>query len=280
MDAKDGSILWRKKPLEAFNGMYMHWGIVGSVLLTDHAALYVTGGDETTVVAYNKKTGELLWKSESLGGKRSYASPSLIEWGGLEIALIQTDNDLIGVDVKNGDILWSYNTIQYHVEKGAGEAANTPLFHEGEIFIAYGNNQPGLMFTLSDDGRAIALKWKNDLDTHMGGLVLIDGVIFASNMEHNTMGRWVAVDWETGKTFWEKEWLNKGSIISADGLLYLYEEKTGNVALVQPDTTDLKMISSFRITDGKGPHWAHPSIYEGMLLIRHGSYLMAYDISK
>jgi hypothetical protein len=89
--------------------------------------------------------------------------------------------------------LWSYNTIQYHVEKGKGE-----------------------------DAKSIELKWKNDLDTHIGGLV----------------------------------------------------------ALVKPNTRGLKIISSFRINDGKGPYWAHPSICNGMLLIRHGSHLMGYDVSK
>jgi len=60
--------------------------------------------------------------------------------------------------------------------------------------------------------------------------------------------------------------------------LYLYEERKGNLALVRPDTKDLDIISSFQVKDGEGPHWAHPSIYNGMLLIRHGSVLLIYDI--
>lgn len=281
MDAKNGNIIWKRHPLEEFDGKYMHWGIVESVLLTNDAALFVTGGDETTVVAYDKKSGDILWKTESLGGKKSYASSSLIEWNGLEIALIQTSNGLIGVDVSNGDILWSFDTIQFHEKKGKGEAANTPLFYNGDIFITYGNDQPGMLFSLSEDGKSISLKWENDiLDTHHGGLVLLDGVIYASNMIDNTRGLWASVNWDTGETNWEKEWFTKGSIISADGLLYLYEEKGGNVALVSPDTEDLKIISTFQIEEGKGPHWAHPSIYNGMLFIRHGSILLVYDIRE
>lgn len=185
------------------------------------------------------------------------------------------------MDVSNGDILWSFDTIQFHEKKGKGEAANTPLFYNGDIFITYGNDQPGILFSLSEDGKSISFKWKNDiLDTHHGGLVLLDGVIYASNMIDNTRGLWASVNWDTGETNWEKEWFTKGSIISADGLLYLYEEKGGNVALVSPDTEDLKIISTFQIEEGKGPHWAHPSIYNGMLFIRHGSVLLVYDIRE
>jgi outer membrane protein assembly factor BamB len=279
LSTNGGEEIWRKEPLKDFEGKNMHWGNVESVLLTDEAALYVTGGDKTTLVAYHKKTGELLWKSNSRGGSKSYASSSLVEWAGMKIVLVQTSDDLIGIDAGNGNILWSYNTIQYHTEKGKGEAANTPLFYNGDIFITYGNQQPAMLFHISDDGKSISPKWRNDiLDTHHGGLVLLNGAIYGSTMLDNTRGNWASVDWKTGKTNWEKEWFTKGSVISADGMLYFYEEKGGHVALVKPDTSDMKVICTFQVNGGEGPHWAHPSIYNKMLLIRHGNVLMVYDI--
>ncbi|HEY3388266.1 MAG TPA: PQQ-binding-like beta-propeller repeat protein [Prolixibacteraceae bacterium] len=281
LSTNGGEEIWRKEPLKDFEGKNMYWGNVESVLLTDKAALYVTGGDKTTLVAYHKKTGELLWKSKSTGGSKSYASSSLVEWAGMKIVLVQTSDDLIGIDADNGNILWSYNTIQYHTEKGKGEAANTPLFYNGDIFITYGNEQPAMLFHISDDGKSISLKWKNDvLDTHHGGLVLLNGAIYGSTMLDNTRGNWASVDWKTGKTDWEKEWFTKGSVISADGMLYFYEEKGGHVALVKPDDRDMKIISTFQVKGGEGPHWAHPSIYNKMLLIRHGSVLLVYDIGE
>lgn len=280
MNARDGNIIWAKNPHEEFSGKYMHWGIAESVLLTGKAALYTTGGEETTVVALDKQTGDLLWKTRSTGASKSYASSSLIERNGLEIAIIQTSHELMGVEVSNGNILWTHNLRQYHGSKrGTGEAANTPLYYKGDLFVTYGNEQLGSMFSLSEDGRTISLKWQNAiLDTHHGGLVLLDGNIYGSNMQDNRRGKWVSVNWETGKTNWEEEWHTKGSVISADGMLYFYEERDGNVALVQPDTSGLRLISSFRVKEGNGPHWAHPSIYGGMLLIRHGDVLLVYDI--
>jgi outer membrane protein assembly factor BamB len=281
LSTNGGEVIWRKEPLKDFEGKNMHWGNVESVLLTNEAALYVTGGDQTTLVAYQKETGDLLWKSKSVGGSKSYASSSLVEWAGMKIVLVQTSDDLIGIDAGNGNILWSYNTIQYHTEKGKGEAANTPLFHNGDVFITYGNEQPAMLFHISGDGKSVSLKWKNDvLDTHHGGLVLLNGAIYGSTMLDNTRGNWASVDWETGKTNWETTWFTKGSVIAADGMLYFYEEKGGNVALVKPDSNELKIISTFQVKGGEGPHWAHPSIYNKMLLIRHGSVLLVYDIAE
>jgi len=77
---------------------------------------------------------------------------------------------------------------------------------------------------------------------------------------------------------WTSKWYNQGSIISADGMLYLYEEKTGHVALVKPDPSKLDVVSEFRIKKGEGPFWAHPVINKGRLYIRHGEMLFVYLI--
>jgi hypothetical protein len=34
------------------------------------------------------------------------------------------------------------------------------------------------------------------------------------------------------------------------------------------------------VKSGAGPHWAHPFIGDGKLLIRHGDALMMYDIKE
>ncbi|MDX1285154.1 MAG: hypothetical protein R3182_09085, partial [Draconibacterium sp.] len=69
-------------------------------------------------------------------------------------------------------------------------------------------------------------------------------------------------------------------IIAAEGMLYLCEEKRGNMALVKADPKKFEVISSFKVDYGKGPHWARPAIYNGMLLVRHGEVLVAYDIKE
>jgi hypothetical protein len=280
LDVNDGRIMWTQDAQNQFEGKYHDWGIAESVLLTDQAAIYVTGGELTSVVAFDKITGNLLWKTKSLGGLRAYASSLLIERNGLKIIVAQTGNDLIGINSLDGGILWNFNLLPYQTTKmGKGVNTNMPIYHDGKILWTSGYDHPAILFSLSEDGRSVNLKWKNDtLDTHHGGDVLIDGNIYGTNWEGNSKGRWVSLNWESGKTNWIKDWFTKGSIISADGLLYCFEEKGGNVALVQPDVSDFKLISTFRIEGGEGPYWAHPAIYDGKLYLRHGNILLIYSI--
>jgi len=139
----------------------------------------------------------------------------------------------------------------------------------------------GAMFSLSAQAAAINLVWTDTLlDCHHGGVVLVDDHIYGANWIDNSRGNWCCIEWKTGIKSWEQKWQTKGSIIAADGLLYLYDEKNGNVGLLKPDPEKFDLISSFKITGGKGPNWAHPEIKDGILYIRHGDVLMAYDIRK
>ncbi len=282
MDAVTGSIYWTVDAQTNFKGEFQNWGIAESALLTDRAAIYTVGGEETSVVAFDKMTGNLLWKSKSLGGARAYASPSLIEYKGQQMILAQTARDLIALNPADGTIVWNYDLIQYHTNRmGVGAQTNTALFHNNEIFVTSGYDHPGTMFTLADDRKSVSLKWKNDtLDCHFGGVVMLDGKIFGSNWTSNSGGNWVCLDWKTGKTLYETQWNNKGAIIAADGMLYCYEEKSGNIGLVRPSASKFDLVSSFKVEKGTGPHWAHPAIFGRKLYVRHGQVMMVYNIAE
>jgi len=280
VDASTGDIIWQKDAQSVYKGEAHRWGVSESVLLSDKAAFYTTGGDETTVIAINKTDGSLLWKSRSLGGERAYASPLMIRRGGLDIILAQTANHLIGINAANGEVLWDFDMVPLHMgRQGSGAHNNTPLYKEGEIFVTNGYDRQAVMFSLAEDGRSIGVKWKNEvLDVHHGGVVLVDGHLYGANWQNNSKGNWASIRWTDGETNWETEWHTKGAVVYADGMLYIYEERSGNVALVKPNPGKLDIVSTFQMKEGEGPHWAHPSIYAGILFIRHGDVVNAYDI--
>ena len=282
VDALSGKLLWTVDVQTNFKGEPHRWGISESVAISDKAVFYVTGGEETSVIALNKVDGKLLWKTKSLGGVRAYASSVIIEKAGLKLLLAQTANDLMAINIENGEIVWSFNLVKYHSgETGKGANTNTPLYFDNEIFLTSGYDHPAIMLTLANDGRSVSVKWINpDFDNHIGGVVKVGNYVFGSNWITNTTGNWICADWNNGKTLYETKWFNKGPIISADGFLYCYEEKSGNLALVRPNPEKFDVISSFKITKGEGPHWAHPAIFDGKLFVRHGESLMVYDLKN
>ena len=70
-----------------------------------------------------------------------------------------------------------------------------------------------------------------------------------------------------GKKMYEEHWNCKGSIISAEDMLYIYDEKRGNVGLVSATPEKFALVSSFKITQrASGPFWSHPVIPDMALL--------------
>jgi outer membrane protein assembly factor BamB len=281
INAQTGEVIWSRNTHDEFNAEFHNWGMAESVLLTEDAVISSPVGETTTLVALDKEDGAVLWQSEPTGDVRSYVSPLLIEYNGRRLIIAATSKHLVGVDPATGEIFWRYDHVTDLTDKNRRNSTNTPVYNDGEFFFSSGYDDLALMFTLSDDCRSVELKWTNDvLDNHHGGMVLVDGFLYGANWISNGKGDWVCLDWDTGEVMYEKEWHNKGSIIYADGMLYLFDEKFGNMGLVVPSPDEFNVKGTFQVDDGRGPRWAHPSIFDGKLFLRHHDVLLVYDIRK
>lgn len=279
LDAASGKINWQVQTVEKFGGEYHSWGIAESPLIVDNMVIATPGGEDASVVALDKNTGSTIWTSKGLSDKGSYCSPILVQRGGKKIIVTMLENHFVGIDASNGAVLWKDVFKDYQEGKEINPVS--PVHIDGMIYTTSGYDDGGAMYAVSKDGLSIERKWVDTkLDVHLGGVVVLDGVIYGASWEGNRDGNWIALDWSTGKVLWEEKWINKGQIISAEGLLYVYTEKDGKVGLIKPNREKFELISSFDITEGEGQHWAHPSIANGRLYVRHGDVLMAFDIKK
>lgn len=280
-DAKTGEKKWDANTFEMYKGKYGSWGISESPLIVDDKVITTPGGEGATMVALNKKTGEVVWASESLDEKSAYCSPILVERGGRKIIVTMLGESVIGIDAADGKVLWRDMYSDYQ-EKPKSINPVTCVYYDGCVYATSGYGCGGAMYELSDDGSKITRKWVDTtLDNHHGGVVLVDGSIYGSNWDGNSKGDWVCLDWESGKVKYENKWQgNKGAMTYADGMFYCYDENDGTVGLVKQRDDKFEVISTFEIEVGKGKHWAHPVVCGGKLYIRHGAYLMAYDVES
>jgi outer membrane protein assembly factor BamB len=288
IDGNSGAIIWSVKASEIYKGTFAPWGIAESLLIDGDKLYFSPCGQETTTIALNKKTGKFIWKTESLNDRPAYVSPILINYSGKKLLINVSASYIFAVDVRIGKIAWKIKHLDLNAQKALAEWSDapaikcvTPLFKDGKIYVTGGYNHGGIMLKLTEGGNKAVVAWTDDvLDVHHGGVVLINGYIYGSNWLSNNDGNWCCIDWNTGKKEYEEHWKCKGSIISAEGLLYIYDERSGNVGLVKANPEKFDLISSFKITKGSGPYWAHPVIHNCKLFIRHGKVLMAFDIKN
>ena len=277
----DGKIKWTKNHYNLYESNPLQFGISESPLAFDNMVIASPGGKKASVVAFNVADGKVIWEAEPVEATPQYVNPKLIEYAGKKIIITVMGTNILAINAKDGKLMWKvdYVTANSGQPKSYKNHAITPTFKDGEILIANGYNWIALKFKLSADGNSVTKVWENTaFDPQLGGVVLLSGFIYGSTHQAQPADSWACVDWKTGKTMWTAKWYSKGSIISADGMLYLYEEKSGHVALVKPDPAKLDIISEFQITKGEGPFWAHPVIKNGKLYIRHGDVLLVYQV--
>ncbi|HET6557253.1 MAG TPA: PQQ-binding-like beta-propeller repeat protein, partial [Prolixibacteraceae bacterium] len=249
LSVADGSIKWKVNVDKEFKSEWHKWGVSESPLIVDDKVICSPGGTQTSVVAFDKMTGKLLWQSESVGGPRSYVSPIIYEYKQFRYILAATGTHLMALEPATGKVVW---TFKYHDaakwDQNGLIWANTPAFKGRDLFLSKGYDYRNVMVQMSEDGLSATEKWSNmTLDNHHHGLIEKDGYIYGSNWQSNSKGKWVCMNWETGEVKFESDWINKGTLVYADGMFYAIEEKSGTVGLVNPKPDSFEVVSSFKL---------------------------------
>ena len=270
-DIQSLKLLWKKDYIKEYGAKNTAHGWNGPPLIVDEKLIIAPGGKDYHIVALNKSTGELIWSSKGATENDMAGYATCIYIGDQQtpqVVAMMADH-IIGVDISNGKLLWSY----YHTNRFR-EHPNTPEYFNGMVLGMSDYGKGSEMLRLTNGGKSVEKVWENTNLSHKTGNTLRIGNYVWGSGERTS---WHCVDWNTGKTLYSDQTISVGCIIAADGLLYCYGEK-GEMALVKPNPDKFEIISKFPITLGTGEHWAHPVIYQGILYVRHGDTLMAYKI--
>jgi len=267
----DGSKVWSVNLREKFGAKGLAWAYAES-LLVDGDRVYVCPGGKTAMAALNKKTGEEIWSSPAFQNA-TYASPVLMPLGKLKTVVAFTNSSVFGVNAASGQKLWSYTVAQPWKWN-----ATSAVFQDDEVYATTcaGVGGVAVKLTASEDGTVTATKlWSNPVpDDQNGGVVLVDGRIYGTGMNHRGL---TAVDFKTGETVFTNKAVGISSVLYADGRLYCGNQ-SGEVCLCDPKAEG-KIVGKFTIKlTTKAGMYAHPAISDGKLYVRHDGAVTVYNI--
>jgi outer membrane protein assembly factor BamB len=257
--------------LERFGAEKARFGFTESVLVDGRRVICTPGGPDASLAALDRDTGETIWQSKGLNQPSGYCSARLVRQNGRSLALTMLANSVVAVDADSGVVVW-----QHEYRHRAGVQPNPVLYRDGMAYVSSGMGTGGAMLSLAESSPTAEPKWADrTLDCQMQGTVLLDGYIYGTAQSANK--GLVCLEWKTGKVMWTAPETKQAVVVAADGMLYLYAID-GAVYLARPNPAAFEPVSLFTITKGTGEHWAHPTIANGRLYIRHGDALMAYDV--
>lgn len=280
LEARSGKISWQKSIRKEFGGQPGEWAYAESPLVDGDVVLVTPGGAQATIVALNKKTGAVIWKSAVPGGdSAAYASAILVQAAGRKQYVQFLTKGIVGVDAKTGQFLWRYAD----VAKGPAQYF-TPVARDGYVYGGALGVGGGLVRLKLDQGGVAAeqVYFTRGLPNGIGGAVLVGEHLYGTEVGQ----RLVAVEFTTGKMKWQAENFGWSSVAYADGLLYLHGVN-GEVALVEANPEAYHEKGRFTPPappkhgqSGPFPEmaFAYPVIANGRLYIRDLGTLWAYDI--
>jgi outer membrane protein assembly factor BamB len=272
IETKSGGIRWRRDVGGDFGGTTPIMGFAESLLVDGDQVFCTPGGKDASIVALDTKTGATRWTSVGLSDQAAYCSPILVERGDTRLLITLTNATLIALDPETGAITWR---VPFDETEKDQNHAITPVYHDGQLYVTSGHRKGGVLFVLSADGKSIEQRWTDTtLSPTHGGVVHVNDHLYGSTAR----GRWACLSLADGAIRWEERGVGKGSLIYGDGHLYCYGEK-GKLALAEASSEAYTPKGLFKIEEGEGPHWAHPSIARGRLYIRHGDTLLAYRVA-
>lgn len=280
LETKTGKIRWSKNVRKEFGGQPGEWAYSESPLVDGDAVVVTPGGAQATMVALNKKTGAVIWKSAIPGAEpAAYASAIVVQAAGRKQYVQFLTKGIVGVDAKTGQFLWRY------AEAAKGPAQYFTPIARGEYVYGGALGVGGGMVRLKPDANGVAAEqvyFTRGLPNGPGGAVVVGDHIYGTEVSRKL----VAAEFTTGKVKWTSESVGVASIAAADGLLYLHGME-GDVALVEATPEGYREKGKFmppsppqRKKAGQFAEAAfcYPVIANGTLYIRDLDTMWAWDI--
>lgn len=277
LERPNGSLRWKKNLRTDFGGQPGIWAYSESPLIDGDTLVCTPGGADATLVALNKKTGDVLWKSVVPGGEQAgYASVVPAEIGGTRQYVQFLQKGVVGVDARTGKYLWRHDV----TAKGSMANIPTPVVHDAQVYSAAGQSGGGLALVVNRAGsfEAEPKYFSKKLPNAIGGAVNL-----GENLYGATNSSLMCVDFATGAVKWEERSVGAASVLLADGRLYLHGEN-GEIALVEATPEGYREKGRFTPPDqperSRTRAWSYPALANGRLYIRDLNSLWCYDVKS
>ena len=267
-----GTRIWSEDTMRRFGVAKGFFGAAGSPLVEDGRVIANIGGRGAGIVAFDAKTGKVLWSATD--DEASYSSGVGATIGGRRSAVFLTRTGLVGVDPATGQVQFQR---RWRARQSASVNAATPIVIGDLIFVSaeYG---PGAA-VLRVDGSTLTELWSSDeaLSNHYSTSVHRDGYLFGFHGRQEFGPSFRAVELRTGKVRWSEDRFKAGSVTLAGERLLILRE-TGELILAPASPDAFRPLARAQVLPATVR--AFPALADGRLYVRNEKTLVCLDLRR
>ena len=275
LEATTGKLHWKRNVLEDFGAKNIRWGVSTSPLLDGDRLLVNVGAKGSSIVAFHKRTGKVIWKA--LDDVAGYSSPIKINISGPDLKFSELiffcGRALVGLSPQDGAEHWRHKWITTNEMNIA-----TPIYDPATrlLFVSASRNTGRCSaYRLSAQGKAIRSEpvyTNKQMRNHYNGCVLVEGHLYGFD---NAVLKCLKL--ETGEVMWEDRTVGKGSLLAAQGHLFVLGEK-GDLAVVEANPKRYREKGRIKALDSNRA-WTPPALAHGRLYVRDLVNIACIDVS-
>jgi outer membrane protein assembly factor BamB len=201
LDAGKGTVLWARDFKKEFGIKTPMWGFAGHPLVDGNKVICLAGGNGSVTVAYDKNSGEELWRALS-AKEPGYAPPMIYEFGGKRQVIIWHPEAVNGLDPETGRVLWTHALnpsvragMSIATSRKVGEHLFLTSFYNGSLLLKIDSAQPSVVWA----SQKISEKDTDGLHSVMATPLIENGYIYSPC----SYGQFRCLKFETGERVWE-----------------------------------------------------------------------------
>jgi len=269
LDAASGKVIWKVNILADNQADLPYYGMASSPLVAGDKVIVQAGGrNGKSVVAYDKLTGQSLWRA--LDDPAAYSSPMLVQLAGRPQVLVVTERRAVGLQVADGALLWA---APWKVNQGNRNNAQPVVLGPDRFLLSagYGTGSEGVEISKTASGLAARPVWRNTaMKNKFTSSVFWRGFVFG--LDEDML---VCLDANTGQRQWKDGRYGYGQVVVADGYLIVLSGD-GQLALVKAAPDHYEEAGRFQALEGKT--WNHPALAAGKILVRNAAQMACFDL--
>jgi len=271
-DAGTGKVEWRKELTSQHSGTSPDYGsamspVVDSGMLIAH----VGGHDNGALTAFDAASGDVKWRWT--GDGPAYASPIVVELGGVRQVVTETQSNMLSVASGTGQLLWKIPfTTEYD------QNIPTPLVYHDELIVSGISKGIMAIRATQNAGKwSTETVWRNtDIALYMSSPVASGDLLFGFSQYKK--GQFFCLDLHTGATRWTgppRQGDNAAALISGENLVFLKDD--AELIVAKATGQGFEPLHTYSVA--QSPTWAHPLILRDGVVIKDTTTLARWSIN-
>jgi outer membrane protein assembly factor BamB len=257
-DAETGKLRWRKEFSKDQPERAPTFGTATSPIL-DHGLLIVHIGGEKTgaITAFDLATGNVKWTWD--GDSPGYATPIVVDLGGLRQVITQSRQNIVGLEESTGKLLWKIPfTTAYE------QNIVTPVVYKDTLIFS-GIDKGVFAVRLNGTATPHTVWQTKDASMYMNSPVIVGDLLFG--FSHLKKGQLFCLDAKTGATLWagSPRGGDNAALLASPSTLYSLSSEA-KLLIAKPTAKGLGEIRQYDVADS--PTWAHPVVLADGFLIK------------